>query len=207
MAKSDHIQPQVAAVILAAGGSQRMGRPKQLLPVGGMPMIRRVAEAVCAAVLAQVVVVVGAAADQVRPAIEDLPISVVHNPHWADGMSTSLQAGIAALRSDIQAAVVVLADQPRLTPGLVRQLVDCYLSSSASIVVPVFHGQRGNPVLFDRRLFPDLLRLEGDSGGRALFPRYERDLHYLDVEDKAVLLDIDDWADYLGTGETRTDTC
>jgi molybdenum cofactor cytidylyltransferase len=207
MVESACLRPQIAAVILAAGGSQRMGQPKQLLPIDGQPMIRRVAEAVCAARLAHVVVVTGAAAEQVRAAIRDLPIGVVFNPHWAEGVSTSLRAGIGALRPEIQAALVVLADQPGLTPGLIRRVVDCYVTTFAPIIVPVYEGQRGNPVLFDRRLFTDLLRLEGDCGGRALFPRYEKGLHYLDVDDPAVIRDVDDWAGYLATRETTTEPC
>ena len=207
MVQDARSQPEIGAVILAAGASARMGRPKQLLPIDGQPMIRRVAEAVCAARLAQVVVVTGAAAEQVRLAIGDLPIGVLFNPHWAEGMSTSLRAGIGALRPEIQAALVVLADQPGLTPGLIRRLVDCYVTTFAPIIVPVYQGQRGNPVLFDRRLFADLLRLEGDSGGRVLFPRHEKELHYLDVDDQAIIQDVDDWAGYLATRETTTDPC
>ena len=207
MAQSIPARPLIGAVILAAGGSRRMGQPKQLLLVDGQPMVRRVAEAVCSAGLEQVVVVLGAAADQVRVAIEGLPAEVVCNVHWAEGMSTSLRAGIGALRAEIQAALVVLADQPGLTPGLVHQLVDCYLGTGASIVVPVYQGQRGNPVLFDRCLFPDLLRLEGDRGGRALFKRYEKQLQPLDVDDPAVILDVDDWADYASIRGTGADRC
>jgi molybdenum cofactor cytidylyltransferase len=184
-----------------------MEQPKQLLPVDGQPMIRRVAEAVCAAELAQVIVVIGAAADQVRLAIEGLPAEVVHNARWVEGMSTSVRAGIGALRAEIQAALVVLADQPRLTSGLVHQLVDCYLRTGASIVVPVYQGQRGNPVLFDRSLFPDLLRLEGDRGGRALFTHHAKQLKYLDVDDPTVIRDVDDWADYASIRDAGTDRC
>jgi molybdenum cofactor cytidylyltransferase len=188
--------PQVAAIVLAAGGSVRMGKPKQLLPIGGKPMVRRVAGAACAAGLAQVVVVVGAEADAVIEAVTDLPVDIVVNEDWAQGMSTSLRVGLGALRREIQAVLIVLADQPALTPDLLKALVTRYRVTGAPIVAPLYRGQRGNPVLFDRSLFPELLAVEGDRGGRMLIARYREHLEYLEVEQPAVVLDVDTQQDY-----------
>jgi molybdenum cofactor cytidylyltransferase len=188
--------PQVAAIVLAAGGSTRMGQPKQLLPVGGKPMVHRVTEAVCAAGLAQIVVVVGAQAETVREAIDDLPVDIVANEGWAQGMSTSLQVGLDALQREIQAVLIVLADQPALRPNLLRALVARYSATGAPIVAPFYRGQRGNPVLFDRSLFPELLAVEGDRGGRPLITHHRERVERLEVDDPAVLIDVDTRQDY-----------
>jgi molybdenum cofactor cytidylyltransferase len=187
---------RVGAVVLAAGVAKRMGQPKQLLPVAGQPMVRRVTEAVCAAGLQQVIVVLGAYAQAVARVLHGLPVELVNNPAWPDGLSTSVRAGIGALRPEIDAALLVLADQPHLGPELLCTLADRYRSTGAPIVAPFFEGQRGNPVLFDRALFAELRGVEGDRGGRAIITRHEADLARVDVDDRAVLSDIDTLEDY-----------
>jgi molybdenum cofactor cytidylyltransferase len=181
----------VAAIVLAAGASTRMGRPKQLLPVGGQAMVRRVTEAVCQAGLDQVVVVVGAYAEAVTQALLGLEVDIVVNEAWAEGMSRSLRVGLRALRPEIGAALIILADQPALTPDLLKKLVDHYGTTGAPIVAPFYRGQRGNPVLFGRQFFPELMALEGDQGGRALVARYAEQVASLHVDDLATLLDVD----------------
>ena len=189
-------RPPVGAVILAAGGSSRMGEPKQLLTIAGKPMVRRVTETVCAAGLEQVVVVVGAHAERVEEALKGLPVRVITNRRWAEGMSTSLAIGLGALHPDVQAAFVVLADQPELTVELLRSLTARYQTTGAPIVAPFYRGQRGNPVLFDRGLFAELRTVEGDQGGRALLDRYRDSLERVAVADPAVLMDVDTRQDY-----------
>jgi len=194
---------KIGAIVLAAGRASRMGKLKQLLPIDGQPMVRRVAETVCAAELAQVVVVVGAQAEAVTEALSGLLVDIVINETWAEGMSTSLQAGIDALNADVQAALVVLADQPALAPSLLKTLVDRYHTTGAPIVIPFYQNRRGNPVLFDRSLFAKLLAVEGDRGGRVLFKRYQDQVERVDVDDPAVILDVDTRQDYekaTGTG-------
>jgi molybdenum cofactor cytidylyltransferase len=194
---------QVAAIVLAAGGSVRMRQPKQLLPIGDRPMVRRVVEAACEAELAQVVVVVGAHADAVQQALANLPVDIVVNEAWAEGLSTSVRAGLAALRPRIQAALMVLADQPALTSGLLKTLVARYRATGAPIVAPFFRGRRGNPILFDRALFAELLAVEGDQGGRAVVARHQQGMERVEVDDPAVLTDIDTRQDYEGVKEVR----
>jgi molybdenum cofactor cytidylyltransferase len=188
--------PKIAAIVLAAGGSTRMGELKQLLPLGGKPMVRHTAEAVCTAGLDQVVVVVGARAQAVQQALNGLPVEFVVNERWAEGMSTSLQAGLGALRQEIRAVLVVLADQPALSPELLSKLVERYDSTRAPIVIPFYQGQRGNPVLFDRVIFPELSAVQGDQGGRGLFARHRETLEQVETDDPAVVLDVDTRQDY-----------
>jgi molybdenum cofactor cytidylyltransferase len=189
----------VAAIILAAGSSERMGRPKQLLPIDGQPMLRHVTEAVCASGLDQVVVVLGAHAGTVQAALVGLPIEIVHNQAWREGLSTSLRAGVGALRPDTGAVLVVLADQPALTSNLLRQLVERYRATQAPIVAPFHRGQRGNPVLFDRSLFPELLAVRGDRGAREVIERYKDQMERVTCDDPAVVQDVDTLQDYETT--------
>jgi len=188
----------VAAVLLAAGGSRRMGQSKQLLPIDGQPMVRRVAQTVCQAGLAQVVVVVGAEGDRVARALAGLDLEIVHNQAWAQGMSTSVRAGMEALQPEIEAALLVLADQPGLTIDALAALVEAYRATRAPIGAPYYRGRRGNPVLFARSLFADLGQVEGDQGGRALLVRHEQEVARVDLDDVAILLDVDTRQDYEG---------
>jgi molybdenum cofactor cytidylyltransferase len=190
--------PQVAAIVLAAGGSTRMGRTKQLLAIDGQPMVRLVTETVCAAGLAQVAVVVGAQARAVENALSGLPIEVVVNDAWSEGLSSSIRAGLGALQQEIRAVVVVLADQPGLTPQAIEALVARYRATGAPIVALFHQGRRGNPVLFDRSLFPELLAVEGDCGGRTVVAHHAEEVERVDVEDRRVVMDIDTWHDYTG---------
>jgi molybdenum cofactor cytidylyltransferase len=189
-------QPNIAAVVLAAGGSTRMGQPKLLLPVRGKPMVRHAAEAACAAGLAQTVVVVGADAAAVAQALAGLPVDLVVNQAWSEGLSTSLRAGLDALRPDTHAALLILADQPGLSTELICRLVDCYRAGRARLVAPFYGERRGHPVLFDRTLFDELRAAKGDSGGREVVASYAAEMERVEIQDAAVLDDIDTWADY-----------
>jgi molybdenum cofactor cytidylyltransferase len=203
MSQEPGIQPEIAAVILAAGGSTRMGQPKLLLPFGGQPLVRRAVEAACAAGLAQTIVVLGAHAPAVQAALAGLPVEVVVNEAWQEGLSTSLRAGLAALRPEIAAALLILADQPALSAALIGSLLSCYRAGRAPLVAPFYRGKRGNPVLFDRALFAELAAVQGDQGGREVVARHAAQIARVEVEDPALLADVDTWADYRrALGET-----
>jgi molybdenum cofactor cytidylyltransferase len=196
MRKGNQTKRPVGAIVLAAGGSVRMGRPKQLLPIEGQPMVRRVTEAVCKVELAQVVVVVGAHAEAVMEALDGLPAEIVVNKAWTTGLSGSMKVGLGALRPEVQAALLILADQPNLTAGLLQMLVARYQATQAPIVAPVFRGQRGNPVLFDRALFPKLLAVAGDQGGREVIASLRNQVEGVLVDQAAVFVDLDTQQDY-----------
>lgn len=188
------IHERVAGVILAAGGSQRMGRPKQLLSWRDKALIQHVVEAALQAELAPVIVVIGDASEQVAKALEGYPVQLVYNPDWASGQSTSLRTGVRLIPPNVGAAVFLLADQPLISVTLIRALVETHASSLAPVVAPLVDGQRGNPVLFDRETFPDLLEIRGDIGGRAIFSKHK--IEWVQWHDPRILLDVDNEGDY-----------
>lgn len=188
--------PQVAAIILAAGASSRMGRPKQLLDWRGLPLIRAVAEQALAAQTDQVLVVVGAAGDAVAQALEGLSLRIVANPRAAEGQSTSLRAGVAALGPEVGAALILLGDQPFVAAPLLDRIIAAWRATGATIVAPVYQGQRGNPVLFARAVFPELLAVAGDQGARGVVAADPTRVHALPFDDLRPLADIDTPEDY-----------
>lgn len=198
------VYEKVAAIVLAAGASQRLGQPKQLLIVHGESLVHRAARLAMEAGLAPVVVVTGAQADQVETAIADLmdvrqadgsrAVRIVRNAHYADGQSTSLRAGLQALEPANGAVVFLLVDQPGVSVPLLRALVEKHAQTHAPLVAPLVEDRRANPVCFDRRTFEALSRLQGDSGGRVLFSHYP--ITYLPWLDDRLLVDIDTLEDY-----------
>jgi molybdenum cofactor cytidylyltransferase len=186
----------IAAIILAAGSASRMGQPKQLLDWGGRALVRVVAEHALAARLDRVLVVVGAAGDEVAAALAGLPVEIVENQAYAEGQSTSLRAGVAALGPEVSAALVLLGDQPFVTPAIVERIADEWRMSGAAIVAPVYRGQRGNPVLFARAVFDQLLAIKGDQGARAILAADPARVRTVAFDDDRPLADIDTPEDY-----------
>jgi molybdenum cofactor cytidylyltransferase len=186
--------PTVAGIILAAGESSRFGRPKQLLDYHGQPFVRKVAQTALEAGLSPVVVVTGAHFEPVEACLTGLPMMVIRNQKWGDGQSSSIRAGVGALPAQTPALVLLLADQPQVTPHLIRALVERHTATHAAIVAPLAADRRANPVLFDRRTFGDLRALTGDVGGRAIFSNYLVD--YITWLDESLLFDVDTEDDY-----------
>ncbi|HUF14224.1 MAG TPA: nucleotidyltransferase family protein [Longimicrobiales bacterium] len=158
---------RVAAIVLGAGSGTRFGSTKQLALLDGRPLIRVAVESILGYDLDEVVVVLGHDADAIRPALERLPVRIVMNERFAEGLATSLAAGVAALEPGIGAALVVLGDQP-VPAGVVERLIARWRDDAGEIVAPAYRGTRGNPVLFDAALFTKLTRLRGDRGARDL---------------------------------------
>lgn len=187
----------IASVILAAGSASRMGRPKQLLPLGGRPMVWRVADAACRAALGQVIVVTGACGEKVSRALAGLAVSVAVNPRWQSGQAASLKAGLAAVDRQARAVIYLLADQPLIPSAVLQDLARAYYAGQGSIVAPVFQGQRGNPVLFDlARWREDLMALQGDCGAREILRAHPAELGCVPVDDPRYFLDADTEEDY-----------
>ncbi|HAF48406.1 MAG TPA: putative selenium-dependent hydroxylase accessory protein YqeC [Anaerolineaceae bacterium] len=185
---------QTAGVILAAGGSERLSTPKQLLDWQGKPFVHNVAQQALEAGLAPLIVVTGAYHDQVVQALAGLPVEIVYNPDWQQGQSTSMKAGLKSLPEGCGSVMFLLSDQPQISSELIRQLMDRYFQNRKSITAPMVNGQRGNPLLFDQSAFSALAEVNGDRGGRAVINRF--DVDWLPWEDRRILLDVDRVGDY-----------
>jgi molybdenum cofactor cytidylyltransferase len=189
----------VGAIVLAGGSSARMGRAKQLLPLGDSTVLERTIAQVRGADVNEIVLVLGASAETIRrqlPASLLEGLNVVVNQAYREGMSSSLRAGIAALDQRSEAALIVLGDQPFIRSQTMNQVIQAYLRDRAQIVIPSFHGTRGNPVLLDRSVFSEVMALQGDVGSRAIFSHHLEGIVKVEVEDEGILLDIDEPADY-----------
>ncbi len=183
---------RIAALILAAGESRRMGRANKLLAtIGGRPLVRIAAEAALASIAAPVVVVTGHEAGAIEAALAGLAVAVAHNPDYRAGLSTSLSAGLKALPAGLDGVVVMLADMPEVGPAVIDRLIAAFdPQTNAEIVVPISAGRRGNPVLWGARFFDRLATLEGDAGGRQLIGDCRDSVVGIDVG-AAVVRDID----------------
>ncbi len=187
---------RVAGIVLAAGEARRYGQPKQLLRLGGRALVERALDAAQGAGLSPVVLVVGARAEAILACVgEREGLRVVRNPDWEMGMSASLRAGLAALEQDVAAAIILLADQPGVDAALLQRLLAARAGGRARLVAPACQGRRGNPVLFDRSLFPELLAVTGDQGGRTVVAAHQDELARVEVAEEA-LLDVDRPEDY-----------
>jgi molybdenum cofactor cytidylyltransferase len=184
----------IGVVLLAAGGSGRMGTPKQLLPFGGKPLVRHCAEVALAA-FQPVIAVVGASAAEVEAALAGLPVQVVHNVLWERGVGTSIQTGVRrAEELGLEGVVLLPADQPLVTAEHLRALEENQATSGKSIVASRYAGTVGVPVLFSRQYFPHLLRLEPGKGCKGIIMSNEQ--HALLVDCQAAEFDIDTPDDY-----------
>lgn len=186
---------RVDAVVLAAGQSSRMGEPKQLLCLGGKTLLARTLENVRAARVCEIVLVLGFAAEEITEQVAVEGLKVVVNEAYHQGMGVSLRVGLSALDPLTDAALIVLADQPFVHPQTLDRLIDHYQQSSAQIVIPLYHGFRGNPVLLDRSVFHEVMALSGDIGCRAIFGNHVEGILKVNVDDIGVLLDIDNSED------------
>lgn len=190
------MQPFLAAIILAAGKSARMGQAKQLLPLGESTVLGQSIAHVRGAALDEIILVLGASAEAIRRQLPLEGLKLVVNPHYEEGMATSLRAGLEALSPQADAALILLADQPLVRPATLNRLADHYRRTNPRILIPTCRGIRGNPVLLDRSLFAEAMALAGDVGCRALFAQHPEAIAKLEVEDEGILLDIDNPDDY-----------
>src|SRR5258705_950924 len=184
---------RIAAVVLAAGRSTRMGGPNKLLAeIARRPLVRIAAEEALASRASPVIVVTGHQRAEVEKVLAGLPVQLVHNPSFADGLGTSVRAGIAAVPADADGAIVCLGDMPQVDRALIDRLIGAFdPDRGALIVMPTFEGKRGNPVLWSRRFFPDLMAIEGDVGARHLIAGYGEAAVEVPVGGKAALVDVD----------------
>lgn len=194
--------PRIATLILAAGASRRLGRPKQLLEIDGRTLLRRTAELALSAAAGPVLVVLGARAEEMRPELAGLKVETIENPDWAEGMSTSLRAGIRRLETEqppVAAVLVLLVDQPRVNIQLLDRLIRLYEERKPPVVASRYNGLNGVPAVFDRSLWEELKNIEGDRGARRVIRRYEKDMAIVDFPPAAEDIDTpEDWGRLKG---------
>lgn len=188
-----HGAPRVAALVLAAGQSRRMGaRNKLLEPVDGIPMVIRAVDAAAGGVDAGVYVVTGHEHEEVARTLTGRHVRLVHNPRYREGLSTSLAAGLAALDEDVDGVLVCLGDMPRVTRAHIKKLIEAFDPlEGRGICVPLWNGKRGHPVLWARRFFAEMGDVKGDVGARHLLGEYAELVCEIPVDDDGVLLDVD----------------
>ena len=187
---------KVTAIILAAGASRRMGRPKQTLPFAGSTIIGTVVANVLQSSVSDVVVVLSPQADEARRLLSDYPIQLLENPDPDRGMLTSVQIGIAQCPTDPDAYLIALGDQPQIGPSIINGLISAAADSDHGIVIPSFGGKRGHPVLFKARYRDQILGLDQEASLKELVSRHPADVLELPVESGSVLIDIDTPEDY-----------
>lgn len=198
---------RTAAIILAAGTSSRMGneRNKLLLPLHHRPVLAHVTEAVLGSMARPIVLVLGHQADVVKahiqPDLQKNPIQICENPDYARGQSTSMQAGLRALLAarpalDLTSVIFLLGDQPMITSSMIDELCTLREQSGKLIALPLYRGQRGNPVVFSLELVPELLQVSGDEGGRSVLKRHPREIVTLEIGEEAANFDVDTWEAY-----------
>ena len=186
----------VSGVILAAGASSRLGRPKQLLELDGEPILRIVVRSALASRLEEVILVLGAHAEEIAGAMGDLGQRVVENPDFREGQSTSLRIGLSAVASRADAVLFLLGDQPEVDPAVIDRVIEAFERTSRPIVQPVYGTTPGNPVLFARAVFPELLCVAGDQGARSLIRGRLEGVERVTVSDGRPPSDVDTDEDY-----------
>jgi molybdenum cofactor cytidylyltransferase len=184
-----------AAILLAAGNSTRMGSAKQLLDFRGQPLLRHAAKSALSAGCHPVIVVLGAREPEIRSALANLPVEIVVNERWPEGMGTSIQAGLRALENrDVTGAILTLVDQPFVTSGFLTGLVASHRESGRPIVAAQYSGTAGVPVFFAREAFPLLMALKPDQGCKGVILGHPADALLVDCPEAA--MDIDTPEDY-----------
>ncbi len=187
---------KIAGIILAAGRGVRMGKIKQLMPINRIPMLQHVINAALASRLDHVIVVLGHAGLEIREAVDLSRVTVVENPDYQKGQSSSLKVGLQALNPAINAALFLLADQPSVDSETINQLIDAYQPDKPPILRPSFEGKPGNPVLMGKTVFSRLLELEGDQGGKGVFRFFQDRMKEVPVQHRGIHTDLDTPEDY-----------
>ena len=191
------MMPGVGLIVLAAGGSSRLGHPKQLLPYRGRTLLRHAAETALASACRPIVVVLGASADRLHPEVAALEVLVAENPDWEQGMGSSIRAGLVSLETStpsLVGVVLMLCDQPLITPASLDALLQAHTDTGSPLVASEYGGARGVPAFFSRALFPELRALKNAQGAKPIIVRHEVEVIALALP--AGIWDVDTAADY-----------
>jgi molybdenum cofactor cytidylyltransferase len=181
----------ISAIILAAGMSKRMGRPKQLLQLGNKPLIRIVVENVLASAVDEIIVVTGCEAEGVGAAIKDLPVKITFNPDYQQGQGTSLAVGVKQLDKNTEAFLVFMCDQPLISPSMINTIIDEFKKRGSLALRPTYNETPGHPVVFSSTLSSGMEQLHEDEGARKVLERLGARVDYLALQDEGIVIDMD----------------
>ncbi len=183
---------RAAAVVLAAGLSSRMGTNKLLAQIDGKPLLRKVVEAALKSSASPVIVVTGSEAEIVEATLSGLTVSIMRNPDFRRGLSTSLICGINAVPEECDGAVIMLGDMPAVPPELIDRLIAAFNPEDGrEICVATYHNKRGNPILWSKQFFDEIRKLEGDVGAKSLIAKNQELVCEVEASDDGPLIDID----------------
>ena len=191
----------ISAVILAAGESRRMGKQnKLLLPIGGETLLVKLVKSVCASDVGQVLVVIGHEAEKIRRELNNFPLSFVYNHNYSEGMTTSIKFGVKEVSPDSDGFLICLADMPFINTSEISKLIHAYVQNRIKekklIVVPVFQGKRGNPVLFSSEFRNDILEHKKKSGCKEVIMKNSDSVMEIEMDTENMILDVDTMEDY-----------
>ena len=184
------------AMILAAGESKRMGKPKLLLPFGEKTIIEIIVATVVSSKVEQTLVILGSGREKIEEKIKNFPVKIVYNRDFRGGMLSSVQCGFKSLPEETRAVLVVLGDQPKISTTVINKLIDAYKSSGKGIVLPVYKKERGHPVLIDVKYGEEVENLSPEVGLRGTVYNHPEDILEVDVETSCIFQDIDYESDY-----------
>ena len=190
------MQPMLSAILLAAGESKRMGKPKQLMPMGKSTLLEQAIDNLLNSSVDETIVVVGHKAAEITKKIANRPLKIAINPDYRNGMSTSIIAGLILVNPRSQAVMLALADQPLVESQTINQLIEAFNNHDKGITVPTHRGKRGHPVIFDIKYKAELFKLKGDIGGREIIQNHPDDVLKVAVDSESVISDIDTQDDY-----------
>lgn len=187
----------ISAIVLAAGESKRMGKVKQLLPFAQSTVLEQVINNLLESKLDEIIVVLGYQAQKIARKIGSNHVKIVINPNFKQGMSSSIKCGLSQIDKRAEAIMIMLGDQPLIGKEIVDTLIEMFLKSNQGIIVPVYEGRRGHPIIFDVKYKSELLSLKDDIGGRKVIETHLQDILEVEVNSPGVIIDIDNKADYL----------
>jgi molybdenum cofactor cytidylyltransferase len=186
----------ISAILLAAGESNRMGQPKQLMPFDQITIVERTIDNLLNSAVSETILVLGYKDEEIRKTIAGKPIKIAINPDYQQGMSTSIIAGLKQVDKKARAVIIALGDQPFVNSQTITSLVEAFIANNRGILIPVYQGRRGNPIIFAIKYKSELLNLKGDVGGREIIKRHPDDVLEVAVNCEGVLLDIDTMENY-----------
>lgn len=186
----------LSAIILAAGESKRMGKPKQLMPLGKSTLLEQAIDNLLNSSVDETIVVLGHKAEEITKKIANKPVKIVINPDYQQGMSTSIVAGLIMVAPRSQAVMLALGDQPLVTSQTINHLIEAFNKNRKGIAVPTYRGRRGHPIIFDIKYKAELFKLKGDIGGREIIQNHPKDVFMVAVDSESVISDIDTQEDY-----------